>query len=73
MPPVKNYKEKGHNKTINIKGDLYIMKEVKDIQIKVRITPTEKEEIMEYCEASDLTISQFLRMAINEVLNRKED
>lgn len=49
------------------------MKEVKDIQIKVRITPTEKEEIMEYCEASDLTISQFLRMAINEVLNRKED
>lgn len=71
MPPVKNYEEKGHKRIINIKGDLYIMKEVKDIQIKVRITPTEKEKIMKYCETSDLTISQFLRMAINEVLNKR--
>lgn len=47
------------------------MKENKEEQIKVRITPTEKEKIMEYCEINNLTVSQFLRMAISEVLNRK--
>ena len=48
------------------------MKENKEIQIKVRITPKEKEKIMEYCEANDLTISQFLRMAINEVIQKEK-
>ena len=47
------------------------MKENKEEQIKVRITPTEKEKIMQYCEINNLTVSQFLRMAISEVLNRK--
>lgn len=47
------------------------MKENKEEQIKVRITPTEKEKIMEYCVINDLTVSQFLRMAISEVLNRR--
>lgn len=48
------------------------MKEIKDIQIKVRITPTEKEKIMKYCEINNLTVSQFLRMAISEVLGGKQ-
>lgn len=47
------------------------MKEIKEVQIKVRITPKEKEKIMEYCKLHSLTISQFLRMAINEVLGGK--
>ena len=48
------------------------MKENKDIQIKVRVTATEKEMIERYCDANDLTISQFLRMAINEVIQKEE-
>lgn len=47
------------------------MKEIKDVQVKVRITPGEKAKILEYCELHSLTISQFLRMAINEVLGGK--
>lgn len=45
------------------------MFENKDIQIKVRVTPTEKEQIMEYCEKHQLTISQFLREAIYNKLS----
>lgn len=47
------------------------MKEIKEVQIKVRVTPTEKKEIMEYCKLNELTVSQFLRMAIEEVLGGK--
>lgn len=45
------------------------MFENKDIQLKFRVTPTEKEKIMEYCELHDLTISEFLRLATAELLN----
>ena len=48
------------------------MKENKEEQIKVRITPTEKKKIMEYCEINNLTVSQFVRMAISEVLGGKQ-
>lgn len=51
----------------NKKGDL-IMKENKSIQIKVRITPTEKKLIDEYIAAMDINLSDFLRMAIKEAL-----
>jgi antitoxin component of RelBE/YafQ-DinJ toxin-antitoxin module len=37
----------------------------------VRITATEKERIEKYCETHDLTISQFLRMAINEIIQKE--
>lgn len=47
------------------------MKEIKDIQIKVRISATEKEIIDSYCEEHGLTISNFLRAAINKKI--KED
>lgn len=47
-------------------------KENKDCQIKVRITAVQKEEIERYCEASGLNVSQFLRMAISEMLGGKE-
>lgn len=46
------------------------MKDTKDIQIKVRVTETEKERIDKYCAVNALTVSNFLRMAINEVLNQ---
>lgn len=48
------------------------MKENKDCQIKVRITAVQKEEIERYCEAHELNVSQFLRLAIDEII-QKED
>lgn len=42
------------------------MKENKSVQIKVRITPTEKDKLLEYCAANDVTVSQFIRNAIKE-------
>ena len=45
------------------------VKENKDYQIKVRITKSEKEKLLSYCEANDLTVSQFLRLAMSELLN----
>lgn len=47
------------------------MKDIKDIQIKVRITATEKDKISSYCEEHNLTVSDFLRSAIYKKL--KED
>lgn len=47
------------------------MKEIKDIQIKVRITPTEKKQIEKYCEAHNLNTSDFLRMAFSRVLAKE--
>lgn len=44
------------------------MKENKTAQIKVRITPTEKEAIDKYIAASGISMSDFLRLAIKEVL-----
>ena len=49
------------------------MKENKDCQIKVRITASQKEEIERYCEINGLTISQFLRMAMEETLGGREN
>ena len=45
------------------------MKEKKQENIKVRITPKEKEKIVEYCEAHSITISEFIRMAVSRMLN----
>lgn len=47
------------------------MKEIKDVSLKVRITSSDKEQIDKYCEANDIPVSQFVRMAIREVLNKK--
>lgn len=45
------------------------MKENKDCQIKVRVSKSEREMIEQYCADAELTISQFLRLAITEYLN----
>lgn len=47
------------------------MKENKDCQIKVRITAVQKEQIERYCEAHNLNVSQFLRMAIDEIIQKE--
>lgn len=48
------------------------MKENKDVQVKFRLTTALKEQIDAYCETHGLNVSQFLRMACEEVLNKKE-
>jgi hypothetical protein len=49
------------------------MTEKKDIQIKVRITATDKETIESYCEAHSITISDFLRAAIYKKLKENKE
>ncbi len=44
----------------------------KNIQIKVRITPIEKERIDSYCEEHELSISDFLRVAANKLLREEK-
>lgn len=46
------------------------MKENKDFQIKFRLTASQKQAIEEYCQAHNLSVSEFLRMAVNEFLNK---
>lgn len=43
------------------------MKENKQENIKVRITPKEKEKIIEYCDKHDMSISEFIRMAVSRI------
>ena len=45
------------------------MKENKQENIKVRITPKEKERIVEYCESHNITISEFIRMAVSRIFS----
>lgn len=44
--------------------------ENKTIQIKVRVSETDKEIIDEYCAVYGLTLSNFLREAITEKINK---
>lgn len=46
-------------------------KEVKQFQLKVRVTNSEKEKICAYCEEHNLSISDFLRVAANKLLKEE--
>lgn len=48
------------------------MKENKDYQIKVRLTATEKDAVNNYCEKHGMTVSEFLRTAIENKLFQEE-
>ncbi len=45
------------------------MKENKEFQIKCRVTASQKEQLQKYCETAELSISEALRLAINELIN----
>ena len=53
------------------------MKENKTEYVKVRVTASEKERILQYCEQKGLTFSEFMRMlwtramALEEVKNEQ--
>lgn len=46
------------------------MKENKEVNIKVRISESVKQQILEYCDANELNMSQFIRLAIKEYLSK---
>lgn len=48
------------------------MREIKEFQLKVRVTSSEKDKICEYCEAHKMTISDFLRVAANKILKEEK-
>ena len=48
------------------------LKENKNYQIKVRLTATEKEAVNNYCEKHGMTVSEFLRAAIENKLFQEE-
>lgn len=47
-------------------------KELKNVEIKARITKSQKEAIDEYCEVNETNVSDFIRECIAERLNSKE-
>ena len=46
------------------------MKQNKDVQIKFRLTASLKAQIEAYCAAQALTISEFMRVAVQEFLKK---
>ena len=49
------------------------MKERKECQLKFRLTKKLNERISAYCEKYDLSVSEFIRKAIEAYLRNKED
>ena len=46
--------------------------ETKDFQLKMRVTKSEKEQILNYCEKHNLNISEFLRLATIKQLKEEK-
>ncbi len=49
------------------------MKEVKNYQIKCRITQSDKEKIIEYCQKHDINMSEFIRLACERMTREEEE
>lgn len=45
--------------------------ENKDQQIKFRLTQTDKEKILTYCEKHDMTVSEFVRFACEKIFQKE--
>ena len=48
------------------------MKENKEFQLKARFTLEQKQRILEYCEKHDMTVSEFIRYACEEILFQED-
>ena len=48
------------------------MKENKTVQIKFRLTESQKTQLEEYCAAANLNISEAMRLALTELLTKRE-
>lgn len=49
------------------------MKENKSVQIKCRLTESQKQDLERYAEAHALNISEVMRLALTELLQHKEE
>lgn len=47
------------------------MKENKTVQIKFRLTASQKAQLESYCVANALNISEAMRLALSELLNKE--
>lgn len=47
------------------------MKENKTVQVKCRLTESQKKRLEEYCLMNELNISEAIRLAIEELLGGK--
>lgn len=45
-------------------------KELKNVEIKARITKSQKELLDEYCEVNETNVSDFIRDCLNERLKQ---
>ena len=52
----------------NSKGEIKLAKELKNVEIKARITKSQKELLDEYCEVNETNVSDFIRDCLNERL-----
>ena len=48
------------------------MKENKAVQIKFRLTESQKKQVEEYAAAHNLNVSEVMRLALNELLGGKK-
>ena len=46
------------------------LKKIKDNSIRIRISSDKKEEIKKYCEDNNITMTKFLILAIDGILER---
>ena len=46
------------------------LKKIKDSSIRIRITSDKKEEIKKYCETKKISITNFMDLAIDEILKK---
>lgn len=50
------------------------MNEIKDCQLRFRLTTELKDKIADYCDRHDMNTSEFIRMACERIFdNRMED
>jgi hypothetical protein len=48
------------------------LKKIKDSELKIRISSDKKEEIKKYCNDNNITITAFLNLAIDGILDKAD-
>ena len=49
------------------------MKEVKNTRLEIRLTPTEKEQIRDYAEKHDMSMSEAVLSLCQRIFNQEEE
>ena len=48
------------------------MNDVKDWQMKCRLTQQQKEQVLDYCKRNNMTISEFVRFACEKIFKEEK-